>query len=260
MSRARRIAVLSFSVVSYAVFFGTFLYLIGFVTDLWVPRSVSRGGQALPLGWAVVVDLGLVALFGAQHSVMARAGFKSWMGRHLEPAAGRSLFVLAASGVLILMFATWQPLSAPLWDLGGTVGGRLLFMGQLAGWLMVLVSTFLIDHFELFGLRQAYAFLRGREFTPPAMKTPGLYRFVRHPIYLGLLIAFWSAPTMTLGRLVFALGMSGYILVGIRFEERDLIAHFGETYRAYRARVGMLLPRPMRPKSEQVPGLQRREE
>ena len=239
----KRTAVLAFSVGSYAVFFGSFLYLVGFVTGLVVPTSVGGETPGMPLAPALAVDLGLVLLFGVQHSVMARGWFKQAMRRIVPPAAVRSVFVLAASLILIAMFLLWQPLPGLIWDASGTAVGQALFAIQLLGWLIVLISTFLIDHFELFGLRQAWTFFRGREMRPIPMQSPGLYKLVRHPIYVGFLIAFWSAPAMTVGRLVFAAGMSAYILVGIYFEERDLLRSFGDRYRAYRQRVGMLLPR-----------------
>ncbi|MFW6067617.1 MAG: methanethiol S-methyltransferase [Myxococcota bacterium] len=251
----KRSAVLAFSGLSYVLFFGAFLYLIGFVTGFGVPKTVS-GGPAVWHGPALIVNLGLVALFGVQHSVMARGWFKRAAARLVGPALNRSLFVLAASLVLVVTFLLWQPMPSVLWETSGAAAA-VLGAGEVAGWLMVLVSTFLIDHFELFGLRQAYAHFRGREFQPPPMKTPGFYRYVRHPIYLGFLIAFWSAPTMTVGRLVFAAGMSSYILVGIRFEERDLLRAFGAKYRAYRERVGMLLPRPGRTARPEERGAER---
>lgn len=248
----KRTAILAFSALSYVLFFGSFLYLVGFVSGLLVPKTAGAAEQAPPLAVALAVNLALVALFGVQHSVMARGRFKQWMTRLVPQSAERSVFVLAASAVLIAIYAGWQPMPGVVWEVGG-LGGQVLFGGQLVGWLIVLVSTFLIDHFELFGLRQAWAQFRGREFEPPQMGSPALYKIVRHPIYLGFLIAFWSAPTMTVGRLVFAAGMSTYILIGIRFEERDLIRRFGDSYREYRRRVGMLLPRPGKAAAQDVP-------
>ena len=237
-----RYSVLVFSITCYVLALASFGYLIGFVADLLVPRSVSHG-EGLPASWAVPVNLALIALFGVQHSVMARGRFKAWLGRLFPPGVHRSLFVLATVVVLWVMFVLWQPISRPLWDTSGSSAWFALRAGELLGWAFTLFAVRLIDDRELFGLRQAFAHFRGEDPSPIPMVTPSLYKYVRHPIYLGFLAAFWCAPTMTLGRLLFAAGMSGYILVGIRLEERDLIHHFGERYRAYRERVGMLLPR-----------------
>lgn len=237
----QRIAVLAFSIVSYLFFFIVFLYLMAFVVDAPSAKSVSHG-SALWQGPTWLVDLAVLALFGLQHSIMARGWFKHRLARYLPAAMIRSVFVLATAIVLVAMFLCWQPLPSVLWHAEGA-GALVLHIGQAAGWLMVLSSTFLIDHFELFGLKQGWAYFHGRALDEPPLKAPALYRVVRHPIYLGFLIAFWSAPTMTVGRLLFASGMSAYILLGIRFEERDLLRRFGEGYQRYRERVGMLVPR-----------------
>jgi protein-S-isoprenylcysteine O-methyltransferase Ste14 len=238
----RRWAVLLFAAVCYVLALGTFCYLIGFVADLIVPRSVSHGPAAT---WSVAlpVDLALIALFGIQHSGMARAGFKARLRRIAPPALHRSLFVLTTTVVLWVIFLAWRPIPAALWDASGTPLGHALRATELTGWIVTLIAVRLIDDKELFGLRQALAYFRGREPRPLPMVTPSLYRFVRHPIYVGFLVAFWAAPAMTAGRLLFAAGMTVYILIGIRFEERDLIRSFGDRYRAYRQRVGMLVPR-----------------
>lgn len=251
----QRLAILLFGIAAYGVFFLTFLYLIAFVGNLqltplgallplapWVPRSLDAGGPLGSAAAAVLVDVLLVALFGAQHSLMARIGFKAWLKRALPPAAERSVYVLCSSLVLILLFWQWRPLPAVLWQAEAGWAKALGWGGYALGFGTVLLATFLLDHFELFGLKQVWAQLRGREARPPQFATPFFYRMVRHPIYLGFLLAFWSAATMTAGHLLFALLMSGYILVAVRFEERDLVQFHGQLYEHYRARVPMLLP------------------
>ena len=231
-----------YGVAAYASGLVTLLYFIGFTGNLIVPRSVDIGPAA---SWtqAVVTDLLLLALFGVQHSVMARRGFKQWWTRVVPPAVERSTFLVATCFALALLYGLWRPIPEPLvWRVGHPVAVALLWAAFGLGWLVLLVSTFLINHFELFGLHQVYARFTGRAMPDPRFTTPLLYRYVRHPIYLGLLLGLWSAPVMTAGRLLFALGCSAYILVGIWFEERDLVAQFGERYRRYRAQVGMLLP------------------
>ncbi|MBS0493200.1 MAG: isoprenylcysteine carboxylmethyltransferase family protein [Proteobacteria bacterium] len=238
-------ALLSFlyGVAAYAAGLVVLLYFIGFSGNLLVPKSVDTGAGA---GWAaaVGVDLLLLALFGVQHSVMARRGFKRWWTRIVPAAIERSTYVVATCAVLALLFWFWVPIQAPvLWQIDGRAGSALAWGLFGLGWLLVLVSTFLINHFELFGLQQVFARLTHRALPEAQFKTPLLYRYVRHPLYLGLLLSLWSVPRMTAGRLLFALGLSVYILIGIAFEERDLLAQFGERYRRYRAQVGMLLPR-----------------
>jgi len=238
---------LIFAVFAYAIFFATFLYLIVFVGDLDLgalsPKTVDTPPSSLPLGAALLINVALIALFGLQHSVMARQGFKrEWtklVPRHVE----RSMFVLLASLVLLVMFRFWQPIGTVVWDAGNSILGDLLWLLFWVGWGTVLISTFLINHFELFGLQQAWGNLRGREFAPPRFRTPFLYRFVRHPLYLGFFLAFWATPQMTVGHLLLAVGMSAYMLIAIRYEERDLVAFHGRDYEDYRGRVGMLLPR-----------------
>lgn len=238
-----RLASLLFAIVAYAVFFATFLYLIGFVGDFgFLPKTVDEGGEA-PLAVAVIVNLGLIALFGIQHSVMARQGFKRWWTRIMPPQLERSVFVLAASVALMILFALWQPIPTIIWDATGTVLELPLWVFFAAGWLIVLLSTFLINHFELFGLQQAWFHVRGREDVPPQLRQPLFYRWVAHPLYSGFFLAFWATPRMTAGHLLLALGMSAYMLIGIRYEERDLGALFGKDYEVYRAGVGKLMPR-----------------
>jgi protein-S-isoprenylcysteine O-methyltransferase Ste14 len=238
-----RIATLLFAAVAYAIFFATFLYLIAFVGNLpMVPRTVDRGPEA-PLYVALIVNLALIALFGIQHSVMARQGFKRAWTRIVPKPAERSVYVLAASAVLIVLFAFWRPLVGTVWDARGTIAELPLWGLFALGWGIVLLSTFLINHFELFGLQQAWLHLRRRDAAAPVFHQPLLYKWVRHPLYLGFFIAFWATPHMTVGHLLLALGMSAYMLIAIRYEERDLTALFGRDYEDYRRDVGMLAPR-----------------
>ena len=232
------IAAAAYGLVVYAFFLGTFLYAIGFVGDVLVPKSIESGAPA-PLAEAIVVDLLLLGLFAVQHSVMARRGFKRWWTRFVPWRVERSTFVLAATAALALLLWQWRPIAGPvIWQIQGIPATILMIVFWL-GWGVLLASTFLIDHFALFGLRQSFT---GR---PEAadFRTPLFYRYVRHPIYLGFLLAFWAAPVMTAGHLLFSIATTGYILIGIWFEERDLVAQFGERYRAYRRQTGMLLPR-----------------
>lgn len=232
-----------FGGVSYLVFFATFLYLIGFVADApFLARTIDRGGTAPP-GVAVAIDLTLILAFGLQHSVMARQGFKRSWTRIVPDPIERSVYVLFASIMLILLFSLWQPIPFMIWRVADPIGTPLLWGLFLCGFLIVLLSTFLLDHFELFGLSQPWRSLRDRPAAAPTMRQPLFYRFVRHPLYSGFLIAFWATPVMSAGHLLFAAGMTAYILVAIRHEERDLVALFGADYESYRERVGMLAPR-----------------
>jgi len=232
-----------YGLVAYALCLGTLLYAIGFVGNLFVPKAIDTGAPVF-LADALLVNLLLLGLFAVQHSVMARRSFKRWWARIVPPAMERSTYVLAASLALALILWQWRPIPEPVvWNVESRTGANLLWAVFWLGWAVMLLSTFLINHFELFGLRQVYARLAGRELPEPAFRTPLLYRYVRHPLYLGLLLGFWAAPVMTAGHLLFSIGCTGYILVGIWFEERDLIARFGDQYRRYRNQVGMLLPR-----------------
>jgi protein-S-isoprenylcysteine O-methyltransferase Ste14 len=247
---AKRIGVFVYGVVCYAAFFGTFLYAIGFVGNVLVPKSMDSGSTG-SLGQALLVNLALLGLFAVQHSVMARPAFKHAWKRVIPEPMERSTYVLASSLALILVFWQWRPMGGVIWDVEAPFARLLLHGVCAAGWLTVLASTFLINHFDLFGLRQTWLYLRGKEYTPIAFRTPGPYRWVRHPLYVGWLLAFWATPTMTAAHLVFALATTGYILTAIQLEERDLIHAYGNTYRRYRQRVPMLLPWP-RTKSRQA--------
>jgi protein-S-isoprenylcysteine O-methyltransferase Ste14 len=235
---------LLFGVVAYFVFFGTFLYLIGFVAGLpQLPLTVDGPAGGGGVASAVVIDLALIALFGLQHSVMARKGFKEAWTRAVPAPVERSAYVLSASLALIVLFLFWRPLPRPLWDIGDGAAAALLWGLFGLGWVVVLISTFLISHFELFGLKQVWGHARGTAPEPTSFRQPFFYRVVRHPIYAGFFIAFWAAPRMSLGHLVLAGGMSLYMLIAIEFEERDLVGFFGPQYEEYRARVGKLTPR-----------------
>jgi protein-S-isoprenylcysteine O-methyltransferase Ste14 len=236
-------ATVLYGVLAYAFFLGTLLYAIGFVGNLaFLPKTIDTGSPA-PLWEALLVNVALLALFAVQHSGMARRGFKRWWTRVVPEPVERSTYVLFATSALALLLWQWRPIAEPVvWSIEDPAGVWLLNGVFWLGWMVLLASTFLINHFELFGLRQVYARLRGRELPAPVFRTPGIYRYVRHPIYLGFVLGFWAAPVMTAGHLLFAIATTGYILIGIWFEERDLVAQFGDQYRGYRARVGMLLP------------------
>jgi methanethiol S-methyltransferase len=236
-----RIAAFVYGLAAYLVFFGTFLYAIGFVTGRMVPKTIDTG-PTVSLAEALVIDILLMSLFAIQHSVMARKPFKRWWTQFVPVAVERSTFVLFASLTLILLFWQWRPIPMIVWETLDPQIAMALTALSFLGWFLVLLSTFLINHFELFGLHQVAINLAGRTMPEPRFKTPILYRIVRHPIYLGFIIAFWAAPVMTAGHLLFVAVTTAYILVGIYLEERDLIDLFGDEYRRYRQRVGMLVP------------------
>jgi protein-S-isoprenylcysteine O-methyltransferase Ste14 len=242
MSRA---LTLLFSIVCYAIFFATFLYLIAFVGDLPVPKTVDSPVSTLPRATKSIIDVGLIALFGLQHSVMARPAFKRAWTRVVPPTAERSVFVLFASIALIVLFTFWQPFGRTVWEVGPDMSwlSYILIAMFWGGFGIVLISTFLINHFELFGLQQAWFNMTGREAAAPELRQPLFYRWVAHPLYAGFFLGFWSTPHMTVGHLLLAIGLSVYMLIAIRYEERDLTDLFGEDYRRYRAGVGGLVPR-----------------
>ena len=237
----KNISIFLYGVVCYVVFFATFLYAIGFIGNFGVWRTLDSAPRGSLLG-SLLVDLGLLGLFAVQHSVMARPAFKRWFTRVVPASAERSTYVLFSSLALIAMFALWQPLGGVVWSLTDATARGAVWGAFAFGWVLVLVSTFLINHFDLFGLRQVWLQLIGKPYTNLKFNTPGPYKLVRHPLYVGWLFVFWSTPTMTISHLVFAIATTAYILIAIQFEERDLVDHFGPTYSEYQKRVPMLVP------------------
>lgn len=235
-----RVSVFVYGVAAYVVFLATFVYAAGFIGGLGVPKSID-GVPGTSFGAALLIDALLLAVFAVQHSVMARPAFKRQLTRFIHPAAERSTYVLASSLALILLFWQWQPLGGVVWEFQGMAARTLAYSGFVFGWALVLATTFLINHFDLFGLRQVWLHLRRREYKPLRFVTPGPYRLVRHPLYVGWLFAFWSTPVMTAAHFLFALATTAYILMAIQLEERDLIDAHPE-YAHYRQRVPMLVP------------------
>lgn len=236
-----RVTSFLYGLICYLIFFATFLYAMGFVSNLIVPKSIDSG---LPgsLTSAILIDACLLGVFAVQHSVMARKWFKRAWTRVIPQPVERSTYVLLSSLALLLLFWQWRPIGIVIWDVQHPGFRTLLRVLCADGWMLVLASTFLINHFDLFGLRQVWLYLRGKQYTTLKFRTPGPYRLVRHPLYFGWLLAFWMTPTMTAAHLVFALATTAYILLAISFEERDLIADHGETYKRYREQVPMIIP------------------
>lgn len=238
-----RILAFLYGTISYLIFFITFLYAIGFVSNLVVPKSIDSGAVG-SFSQALIINLLLLSIFAVQHSVMARPAFKRWWAQFVPPAIERSTYVLLSSLALILLFWQWQPMDIVIWSVENTAGLYALWTLYWIGWVIVLVSTFLISHFDLFGLRQVYLYMKGQEYTHIVFRAPFLYQFVRHPIMLGFIIAFWATPNMTSGHLVFAIVTTIYILVALQFEEHDLTNHYGATYKEYQKQVSMIFPFP----------------
>ena len=238
----KRTAILLYGTAVYLFFFSTFVYFIGFVGNFFVPISVDVG-PSVPLTQALAINVLLVALFAVQHTIMARTGFKLWVTKIIPQPAERSTFVLFATSVLALLMVLWKPIPTVLWDVSGSTWGSVLIGTFLLGWVILFWSTFLINHFDLFGLRQVVICFQQKNYEPVKFDTPVLYRYVRHPMYVGLFIALWATPTMTVGHLVLAGSMTFYTLIGIHFEERSLSRLLGEDYREYQRQVSMIIPR-----------------
>ena len=236
-----KLIALLYGLAAYLVFFLTFLYAIGFVEGLWVPKTIDTG-TVVPTTEALIVNLLLMSLFAVQHSVMARRQFKEWWTQYVPKSVERSTYVLFASLALLLLFWQWRPMPDVIWQVADPSTAMAITGLSFVGWLLVLTSTFLINHFELFGVHQVVNNLAGRSMSEPRFKAPVLYKVVRHPIYLGFIIAFWAAPVMTVGHALFAAVTTAYIFVGIWLEERDLTELFGDEYRRYKERVSMLVP------------------
>ncbi len=237
----KRYLIVGYGAAAYLLFLGAFLYLVGFVGDFAVPRSVSRGLPA-PIAQAVPINVLLVGAFGIQHSVMARPAFKRWWTRFVPSSIERSTYVVLASAVLVLLYWQWRTMPAVIWDVRWPAGRLTVWALFWLGWAIALAATFMVSHFDLFGLRQVYLAWRGKPYTHIGFHARWLYRLVRHPLMLGFFIAFWAAPTMTAGHLLFSIAMTGYILIAVQLEERDLVAVLGDEYHEYRRSVSMLLP------------------
>ena len=240
---ATRIALLAWGAASYAVFFACFLYAIAFIGDFRIAPKTIDSGEPGPLGLALAVDLGLLSLFAVQHSGMARPGFKRVWTKIVPEPAERPTYVLLSSLLLVVLFALWQPIGGTVWAVTSEVGAGLVRALYFAGWGMLLYVTALIDHFDLFGLRQAWLGFRGRPYASHPFKTPGLYKHMRHPLYVSWAIIFWATPVMSVGHLLFAVVSTAYMVVAVLLEERDLVGHFGDAYRRYQESTPRYLPR-----------------
>ncbi len=242
----KKVTILMYGILAYGAFFASFLYLIGFSGGILVPKHVDNGIESSMM-MALSINLCLILAFGLQHSIMARPAFKKMITRMIPKSAERSTYVLATSVVLVALYVYWRPISGNLWTTESTTMKGIILGIFAFGWMVVLYSTFLINHFDLFGLRQVYLQMRAKEYTHLPMKITSLYRIVRHPLMLGFLVTMWAVPTMSYGHLLFSVGMSAYILVGIYFEERTLIKEIGPSYESYRKQVPALIPRPQMP-------------
>ena len=236
-----KVTIFIYGVIAYAIFFVTFLYAAGFIGNIFVPKSIDSGAQG-PLSHALLINSALLGLFAIQHSLMARKGFKKIWTKIIPEPAERSTYVLFSSLTLILLFWQWLPMGGVIWDVQSSAGRLIMHSLFVFGWLLVLVATFSINHFDLFGLRQVWLHFRGKKYISLGFMTPGLYKYVRHPLYVGWLFTFWATPTMTAAHLVFALATTTYILIAIQLEERDLIDIHGNAYSNYRKNVPMLIP------------------
>lgn len=237
----KRLLVLLYGVISYALFFGTFLYAFGFIGNLFVPKSID-GAPQVPLINAIVINSGLLLLFALQHSIMARPAFKAKWTKFIPEPIERSTYVLFSSLCLLLLVWQWQPMGGFIWSVENQVGKIILTGLFISGWLIVLVSTFMINHFDLFGLRQVWFYFIGKKYEPLKFRTPFFYKYVRHPLYFGWLIAFWATPVMSAAHLLFAVLTTGYIFTAIQFEEKDLVTHFGSKYEDYKKSLPMIIP------------------
>jgi methanethiol S-methyltransferase len=242
----KRYLIIGYGAAAYLLFLAAFLYLVGFVGNLLVPRSVDHG-LPTPIGQAVLVNVLLVGAFGVQHSVMARQGFKRWWTRFVPPSIERSTYVVLSSAVLLLLYWQWRDMPAVIWDVRQPAGRLAIWALFWLGWAIALASTFMINHFDLFGLRHVYLAWRGKPYRELGFRTHLFYRLVRHPLMLGFLIAFWAVPTMTAGHLLFSIAITGYILIALRIEERSLVAAIGDQYRDYQRDVPMLVPKTLLP-------------